>query len=144
MNVLVSPFPARESASPWIRERWLANEFTLCLSNHIIEGMERAFAKPDWRRRLSEEPVKAAVPLLEARSEHVQPVDTVPGVAEDREDDLVLTTAITARADVPVTGDRLLREIDRYEGVRILAPGEFLDFRDQEPESKGGRISSAP
>jgi predicted nucleic acid-binding protein len=62
----------------------------------------------------------------------------MPGHWEDLEDNMVLATAITARADVPVTGDRLLREIDRCEGVRILA------FRDHKPESKGGRIPSIP
>ncbi len=55
----------------------------------------------------------------------------------------MVATAITARADVLVTGDRLLREIDRYEGVRILTHREFLDVLDQERESEGGRVSSS-
>lgn len=144
VNVLVSAFPARESAPAQIRERWLANEFTLCLSDHILEGKERAFAKPYWRCRVSEELVRSAVRLLTTKSELVRLIDTVHGVAEDREDDLVLATAITGRADVLVTGDRLLREIDRYDGVCILTPRQFLDVLDRKRESQGGRVSSVP
>ncbi len=53
------------------------------------------------------------------------------GVAEDLEDDLVLATIVAGRADFLVTGDRLLREIGEYGGVRIVTPREFLDLLDE-------------
>ena len=46
---------------------------------------------------------------------------------KDEEDDLVLATAVAARADYLVTGDRYLLEIGAFRGIPIVTPRAFLD-----------------
>ncbi len=65
-----------------------------------------------------------AIELLR-RAPLVTPTITVT-VCRDPDDDKFLEAAVTAKADYLVTGDKDLREIDEYEGVKIRYPGEFL------------------
>ena len=53
---------------------------------------------------------------------------TVGGVASHPEDDLILATALSARVDYLVTGDKQLLARDGYEGLRIVSPRDFLDL----------------
>jgi putative PIN family toxin of toxin-antitoxin system len=45
----------------------------------------------------------------------------------DRNDNMILATAIAADADVIVTGDRDLLVLQEYEGIAIVTAREFLD-----------------
>lgn len=52
---------------------------------------------------------------------------TIRGVCRDPNDDMVLECAILSKADLIVTGDKDLLAIGKYEGIRIMAPRDFLD-----------------
>jgi putative PIN family toxin of toxin-antitoxin system len=51
----------------------------------------------------------------------------MPPVAPDPDDDVVIGTALAAKADFIVTGDRGLLSVVEYEGVRILSVREMMD-----------------
>jgi len=51
----------------------------------------------------------------------------VRGVATHPENDLILATAVSARADYLVTGDSKLQRLGSYQGVIIVSPRGFLD-----------------
>ena len=55
----------------------------------------------------------------------VRPTPT-PRIASDPDDDVVIGTALAAKADLLVTGDRLLLLVTRYQGVRIVGVAEAL------------------
>jgi putative PIN family toxin of toxin-antitoxin system len=57
--------------------------------------------------------------------ELVEPV-AVPRVARDPDDDHVLACALTAAAELIVSGDPDLLELAGYEGTSIVAPAEAL------------------
>ena len=52
----------------------------------------------------------------------------VRGVATTPADDLILATAVAGEAGHLVTGDRQLRNLGEYEGVRIVGPRAFVDW----------------
>jgi predicted nucleic acid-binding protein len=52
----------------------------------------------------------------------------VQGVATHPEDDVILATAASARADYLVTGDRQLQALGKFGSTRIVSPREFLDL----------------
>ncbi|MDE2766696.1 MAG: hypothetical protein OXO54_05830 [Chloroflexota bacterium] len=54
----------------------------------------------------------------------------VRGVATTPADDLIVATAIAGEASYLVTGDRQLRNLGEYQGVRILGPRAFVDWLD--------------
>lgn len=47
-------------------------------------------------------------------------------VCRDPDDNKFLEAAIAAEAEYIVTGDKDLRDLDEYEGVKIRFPAEFL------------------
>ena len=49
-------------------------------------------------------------------------------VREDPADDKFIECAVALRARVIVTGDKRLKAIKDYMGIKILRPGEFLSF----------------
>ena len=51
----------------------------------------------------------------------------VQRLAPDPDDDLVIGTALAAKANFVVTGDRTLLSVGEYEGVRIVSVSEALD-----------------
>lgn len=55
------------------------------------------------------------------------------GVATHQEDDLILATAVSARADYLATGDRKLQQLRSYHGVAIVSPREFLEILQAQP-----------
>ena len=71
--------------------------------------------------------------FLQALREHVRLVDPEPlpaPVRRDADDDLVLATAVSARADRVVTGDQDLLVLQQYEGIRVVSPRRFLEWLD--------------
>lgn len=56
----------------------------------------------------------------------VRPI-SIPRFASDPDDDVVIGTAIAAKANFVVTGDRTLLSIMEYEGGRIISVSGALD-----------------
>jgi hypothetical protein len=56
----------------------------------------------------------------------VQPYP-VPRLAPDPDDDVVIGTALAAKADFIVTGDKPLLSVEVFEGGRIVSVGEALE-----------------
>lgn len=57
----------------------------------------------------------------------VRPV-SIPRIAPDPDDDVVIGTALKAKADLLVTGDRLLLSVVEYQGVRIVGVAGALQM----------------
>src|SRR3954465_8343876 len=107
-NVLLSAVvSSQHSSSPpgQLVRMWRAGDFELVCSPAIVQEVERALEKPYFRRRLSEDDVRRVVRLIRRNSRMVDPTVVVSGVATHPEDDVVLSTAVTAGANVLVTGD---------------------------------------
>ena len=57
----------------------------------------------------------------------VPPVLPKP-VCRDADDDVVLATALAAKADIIVTGDNDLLVLKEFHGIRIISPRRFIDL----------------
>ena len=57
----------------------------------------------------------------------VRPTPT-PRIVSDPDDDVVIGTALAAKADLLVTGDRPLLSVSEYQGVRIVSVTEALEL----------------
>jgi len=55
----------------------------------------------------------------------------VSGVASHPEDDIVLSSAVSAAVDYLVTGDRQLQETGSFQGVKIVSPRDFLTLLER-------------
>lgn len=110
-----------------ILRRWRAGAFLLIVSQPILVESERTLRKPYFQRRLTEQQITAVLDLLRTEA-MLQPITaTASGAATHPEDDVILATAASARADYLVTGDGQLQRLGAHQGVTILSPRAFLD-----------------
>jgi putative PIN family toxin of toxin-antitoxin system len=57
------------------------------------------------------------------------------GIAPDADDDVVIATALAAKADFLVTGDKPLLSVGRYQGVRIIQVVEAIQLIEMENQA---------
>jgi putative PIN family toxin of toxin-antitoxin system len=72
--------------------------------------------------------------FLTAARRHIRLVEPAPlaaPICRDKDDDVVLATAMAARADMIVTGDQDLLVLKSYAGIRIVSPRGFLESLDR-------------
>jgi uncharacterized protein len=75
--------------------------------------------------------VDQLVDLYAALAALVRPAPT-PRIAPDPDDDVVIGTALAAKADLVVTGDKPLLSIGEYQGVRIVGVSQALRIIDND------------
>ncbi len=123
-NVFVSSFfgghPRR------VIDLWKTGEVTLCLSAAIVDEYVAVL------RRLGLEGTDELGELLDlfARGVHILFAAHPPElkvVHADPDDDKFIACAMALKADLIITGDKALRAIGNYMGIRILGPREFLE-----------------
>ncbi len=128
-NVLASGFIGEDkpdSTPGELVRRWRDQAFTLVVSEHILTELADTLTDPYFTRRLSASEVADALDSLRLDGV-IQPITVdVTSVASHAEDDVVLATALSARAKYLVTGDKRLRERVAYRGTRLVSPRQFL------------------
>jgi hypothetical protein len=125
-NVFVSSFFGGNPRK--IINLWKTGELTLCLSAPIVEEYAAVL------RRLGLEGQDELGELLDlfARGLNVLYTARTPKlsiVKADPEDDKFIECAVDLKAEVIITGDRAMRDVGAYMGIRILSPHEFLKNR---------------
>ena len=68
---------------------------------------------------------------LNEEAEIVRPARLRERICRDKNDDVVLTTALSGKADVIVTGDDDLLVLKEFRRIRILSPRQFLELLDR-------------
>ncbi len=127
MGLLASGSPPGE-----VLRRWRSDEYALIVSGPIMVEVRRALQKPYFTERRSIQLIEATLEIIQQRALMAALTVSVSGIATHPEDDLVLATAVSASADVLVSGDRQLLKLGSFEGVRILSPRDFLQFLDEQ------------
>jgi putative PIN family toxin of toxin-antitoxin system len=100
----------------------------LFTSDALLEELRDVLSRPKCARQLLDAGLTAdrLLKLYSRAASAVDPVP-VPRLAPDPDDDVVIGTAIAAKADLLVTGDRALLFVVRFENVRIVSVREALD-----------------
>lgn len=103
----------------------------LCLSREILEEARTSLReKVKTIRRYytySDERIEEHIADLAALAELTGTLPELHAVPLDPKDDMVVATAVVARAGYLVSGDRHLLSLGQYEGIKIVTPREFLD-----------------
>ncbi|MFN0071983.1 MAG: putative toxin-antitoxin system toxin component, PIN family [Chloroflexota bacterium] len=134
-NVLASGFSVHDSIPDRLLRLWLTGAWELIVSAPIIAEFERTFEKRYFQARLSTRQPRENIGLLRRRATLVSITAQVSGVATHLEDDVILSVAVSARAQYLVTGDeRFRRQVPSYQGVQFISPREFLELLVEEAQ----------
>jgi uncharacterized protein len=74
------------------------------------------------------------LPLLKIYGDEaavIKPPKLSKPVCRDVDDDEVLATALAAKAEIILTGDKDLLMLKEFQGVKILSPRQFAEWMDR-------------
>jgi putative PIN family toxin of toxin-antitoxin system len=125
-NILASGAISPAGTVSRILDEWRSGTFRVIVSSPMLAELERTLQKPYFRRYLTKTQSYSFLKLLQ-RQVSVSPITvSVHEVATHPEDDVILATAVSDKADYLVTGDTKLQGVRTYNGVTILSPKQFL------------------
>jgi putative PIN family toxin of toxin-antitoxin system len=130
-SVLFSAFLKPGSVPATLLVRAREGAFSLYLSDYILEETAAVLLREKNRARHGAPPEKVArfCRDLAAVARMVRELPELQAVPDDPKDNPIVATAVAARADYLVTGDRQhLLPMREYQGVRIVSPREFLEL----------------
>lgn len=124
-NVLVSAAVAT-GVSAELLDRWLIDRpFELVVCPLLLGELGEVLMRPKFRRWITAEQVAAFVELLDREAESWDDPAEVPPVTGDAKDDYLVALHRSAKADLLVSGDPDLTELQAAD-VSVLTPGELL------------------
>ena len=129
-NVIVSGLGEGSRPPCQIVDLWRDGEIDILASEGTIAELERVLGYPRVRQLTSYSDERIQLFLDEFRQEAVfieveHEVDVVVG---DPSDNMFLALAVAGGVEYVVTGDgKHLLPLGEYEGVEIVAPGEFVE-----------------
>jgi len=123
-NVFISSFFGGKPRK--IIDLWKSGQITLCLSRPIIDEYI------DVLRRLGLQNERELEELLSLFSHgfHVLFTAKTPNlnvVKKDADDDKFIECAVALKSKYIISGDKALREIQNYMGIKIQSPTQFLN-----------------
>jgi len=112
--------------------RWRARSFILVVSEHILAELANTFSDPYFTARLSGAAIAEALDALRLDATIQRITVSVAGIATHAEDDAVLATALSARCQYLVTGDKRLLQRGAIGNTLLLSPRRFLEVLESE------------
>jgi putative PIN family toxin of toxin-antitoxin system len=127
-NVIISGTIMDHGVSFQILKSWENGEFILIISEPILQEIDRVFhySHIKDKRGLSEEHIKDVLYALKTYSLNTSTETKIEAISDDPDDDKFIVAAVEGEADYIVSGDRHLRGIEHYHGIRVISPAEFM------------------
>ena len=128
-NVLVSAFISKNGLPADILDLVVTfDEIELVLSNEILEEFTSVMTREEVKGRfgLTESDIARFETAIRDVSQIIHVKSTFRAVDEDPADDMILNTALDGKVDYIVSGDKHLRKLKRFKGVKIVNPRAFM------------------
>lgn len=129
-NVLVSAFIAPGGNPHRIVEEAMEGTFQLFTCEPILTESRRVLLEYDHIRKRYEYTEKEVERFLASLKEGSTTAGKLPAISvieEDPDDDKILACAKSAEADYLISGDPHLKDLQEYQGVKILPPADFVE-----------------
>ena len=121
-NVLLAAFATRGLCEA-VFEACLASH-EIVLSDHILKELHRHLR---GKMKVPARQAGAIMLMVREYATIIQPAKVPTEACRDRSDLAVLGTALAAKADCIITGDRDLLDLGTFRGTAILSPRAFHD-----------------
>jgi putative PIN family toxin of toxin-antitoxin system len=103
-------------------------QYELYLSEAILQETERVLHYPRTQRKyhLPDSEIAGYLAYLRAIATMVEDLPQLAVVTKDPSDNVILACALKARAGYLVSGDPHLKDLQEYQGIKIVSPAAFL------------------
>jgi len=129
-NVIVSGILSRKGAPVELLKAWRERRFLLLTSSAIVAEVRAVLQYPRIRKKypLSNDDIEQTIMLLEHDALLVKGEANVAGsVPDDPKDEMFLACALDGKADVIVSTDHHLLDLESYRDIPIMTARQFLD-----------------
>lgn len=124
-NVLYSAIAAKGFCEEVVDEA--VSDCITVWSDPLKQELESVLA----RRHKIGPATQAALTAYADLCEFVEPQPLSERVCRDKDDDILLATALAGKVDIIVTGDDDLLVLKKFRGIRILSPRQFLELLER-------------
>lgn len=102
--------------------------FRLVISESLVDELQDVLMRPKFKKEaVFEAAVVEVLDVIRTESDVVAPTLVIKA-CRDPKDNQILEAAVAGRADVIVTGDGDLLELDPFAGIEIMTPARFLEI----------------
>jgi len=113
----------------------------LCLYDHTIflddNLINEVSNKLRTKIKIPDQLVNEIIPFLKSHAQIISPLPLGEIVSRDRDDDKIISLAISAQSDFIISGDNDLLVLKRYQSIPILSPRDFWNILQQHREKFG-------
>ena len=127
-NVLVAALVARGVCTDLVEH--CVRQHLVVSSQSLLDELRDVLTRKLRQRSVD---VRAALRLFEETFTLVVPAMIEP-ICRDRDDDVVLATALAGECVAVVTGDQDLLILDPFRGIRVQSPADFWKWEAQYKE----------
>jgi len=125
-NVLVAAFVARGVCSELLEH--CVRHHVVISSRPLLDELSDVLTRKFHQRAVE---ARGAMRLLGEMFTLVVPDVPERAVCRDRDDDVVMATALAGECAAIVTGDQDLLALDPFHGIRVLAPTAFWKWESE-------------
>ena len=126
-NTLISALGWKESKPRMIFNQCILGEYRLVESLEMIKEFISVISRDKFSFITEEEKNEFLMELLSI-SKIVEPKKKVSIIKDDLDDNIILECAIEGKVDYIVSGDKHLKRLKEYEGIKIMTATELLDL----------------
>ena len=124
-NVLVSAMISNGKPRELLR-KGIDNQFSIVTSDLILKELATVLRRPKFKT--SEDEIHRIILAIIWSSEITNVKTKFKAVKEDPKDDMVVNTAYDGHADIIVTGDKHLLEMENFRGIKIITIKNMLEL----------------
>lgn len=133
-NVLASAAATRGLCADVLREVLASHELLTCAQ--VLSELKRVLR---MKFGVAQDLIEDFISLIRQDTKLARPGPPPPVEIDDGDDLLVLSAAISGKAEVFVTGDKELLDLREVENLAILSPRQFWDKLKAQPKRRAGR-----
>jgi uncharacterized protein len=139
-NVLVAALVARGTCSDLLEH--CVRQHVVISSQPLLDELREVLERKFHQRAID---VRSALQLFAETFTLVTPDALDSPTCRDRDDDVVLASALAGECAAIVTGDQDLLILDPFRGIRVLAPSAFWKWESTHDEAEAPRsLKSGP
>lgn len=121
-NVFISGLFGKDSLSAKLQDLWINQEFELATSIEILKEISRVLQYPRIKDHFKpkDETIRRFFRLVFRKAIITKDLYATDRITDDPSDNKFLACALEAKADYIVSGDRHLRDLKQFHGVKII------------------------
>ena len=106
------------------------NKITIFVSESLLEELEITLQRAKFKNQLKKQnhTIEYLMAITEGFSEKCPTIDINLPQLRDPKDNHILATALSANAEVLITGDQDLLVLNNFMGIAIIKPTDFLEL----------------